>query len=326
MIENPFTRRDVSPVAPRPKRKDMATIVAGPHVGKMMRRLDRLSAMRPVNVTLGEFGLTEAEQKQAREAQVFETLYASEAERLKLFFDEVFHIPQLPKEITPELKQFWEDRGFALEYWPPVHMIEEKDFLGWEHKPGKRYMHNMYGVEFFDELKVIHKLKKNKKNRHLRGLDPLELPGTWMLKDARPKPDHRGDRTYPYPDDDLVMGVLRELREAKVLNPQASPMTRTKISPEVFDNPAFWHAFEAALRLENIPGATVRLPRVIEANVMGQGLDSLGTDSYEWCEEYFSPRERLIWGYKSASFVSHMDGPNIKLGFRPLVVFTRPER
>ena len=80
----------------------------------------------------------------------------------------------------------------------------------------------------------------------------------------------------------------------------------------------------SALDLDDIPGATVRLPRLIEANVMGQGPGFHDTSTYEWCEEYYQSGKRVFSGYSGnggASYVSWGGNADDDVGFRPLIIF-----
>ncbi|HEU0050961.1 MAG TPA: hypothetical protein VFQ60_02800, partial [Patescibacteria group bacterium] len=74
----------------------------------------------------------------------------------------------------------------------------------------------------------------------------------------------------------------------------------------------------------DIPGAVLRLPRVIESNVRGQRHGFHDTSTYEWCEEYYRSGTRLISGrsdYGGASSVYWGFGRFDDVGFRPLIVF-----
>ena len=257
-----------------------------------------------------------------------ENLYVrSERERLLKYFGESFDVPPLPEAITKEHVEFWEKNGFKLQYWPRVKMDERK-YPGRPHVPGKRNNPKGVGIEFYDELGKIKSLPENASNPNLQGLEPDELPGAWTLVDSRKKPDYDdGKQSYATErlDDSLVQGVLERLLEDKVLNKEASKCLRNKIGPSVFSNPKFWEAFSEALKLDGIEGATVRLPRAVEANATGQGPDWHGTSTYEWDEEIYRSGERLISGLSNdggASYVNWDDLPNGFVGFRPLVIFT----
>jgi len=254
-------------------------------------------------------------------------LIKQEEERLEEFFGKHFDVPPIPESITKEHLDFWQENGFKLQYWPNIRMEEEAKYPGWVHKPGKRNNPKDQGLEFYDELDKIKNLPENVSNPNLKDLEPDELPGVWMLVDSRKKPDwDNGNQSYATEEmnDSLVQNVLKQLLSDKVLNQDAAECLRSKIQPSVFSNPKFWEAFKQALKLNDIPNATVRLPRTIEANIMGQGPDYNDTSTYEWNEEFYSSGRRLISGYSDcggASCVSWYDDPDDGLGFRPLVVF-----
>ena len=137
----------------------------------------------------------------------------------------------------------------------------------------------------------------------------------------RAKPNYeKGNQTYA--NDDLIQNVIKTLVAQGIVNSEAATGLRNDIHPDVFKKQEFWDAIHTALRLPS--QAIVRLPRVIESNVMGQGQGFHDTNTYEWCEEYLQSGERLISGssdYGGASRVGLGDAANALIGFRPLVVF-----
>jgi len=257
-------------------------------------------------------------------------LIQEEEERLEEFFGEHFDVPPIPEGITHEHLNFWKENGFKLQYWPKIKMKEDAKYPGWTHKPGKRHTPGkQYGIEFYNELDKIKNLPENTANTNLTNLEPEELPGVWMLVDSRKKPNYdNGNQSYVTEEqnDALIQDVLKQLLKDKVLNQEASKCLRNKIHSKVFSNSKFWEAFKQALKLDDIPNATVRLPRTIEANVMGQGPDYNDTFTHEWHEEYYEFGSRLVSGRSDrggTSYVSWEVDPHGLVGFRPLVVFSR---
>ncbi|MBU0999692.1 hypothetical protein KKG24_05355, partial [Patescibacteria group bacterium] len=262
----------------------------------------------------------------------FKEIRDREAERNKEFFgDKVkIEIPPLPKGITKEMIAKWEKEHFRLEYWPKVDMTEDKNFPGWQHKPGNKYTPNkQLGIEFYDELKSIQNLPENKNN--LKLADPqtkepyklTELPGCWVLQDTRPKPNYvDGNQTYE--NDGLMKKVFAKLKDGGILDSEAG-IGRNKIHPDIFNKPKFWLAMKEALGVNSIPNAVARLPRLIEQNYRGQGTGFHDKSTYEWSEEYYQSGERLFSGssdYGGASYVNCLGYAFGNVGFRPLVVFS----
>jgi len=144
-----------------------------------------------------------------------------------------------------------------------------------------------------------------------------------VLADTRAKPYYRnGNQSYE--NDTLMQETLKQLKPG-VLNSEAAAGLRNKIHPSVFNKPEFWSAIAQALKVDQIPGATIRLPRAIETNVMGQGKGFHDTNTWEWCEEYYQSGLRLISGHSGsggASRVGWHDNAVGNVGFRPLVVFS----
>ncbi|HWQ99944.1 MAG TPA: AAA family ATPase [Candidatus Methylomirabilis sp.] len=235
--------------------------------------------------------------------------YVREAERtrLKEFFGKDFDVPPLPEGIDAERIKKWEELKFELRYLPSITLEESDTYPGWEKKPDK-------GINLFSILQQIKQLPENRANPHLKGLSPNQLPGSWVLKDTREKPNF-DDGKQKYKDDGVIEGVLQKLGHGQ----------RSNIDPNAFDDPKLWKALQKALKCEDIPGATVRLPRVIEANVMGQGPDFDKTTTWEWCEEHYGSGGRLLSGSSGsggAAYVGARAEAADYVGFRPLVVFS----
>ncbi len=226
---------------------------------------------------------TELEQRVASlreklEPAEFKEIRQHETDRNKKFFGEDFfnqnikEIPPIPKEIKKEMVAKWEKEGFCLEYWPKVDMSKKaadgNKFPGWLHKPGKEYTPGQqYGIDFYGELQSIQELPENKNNPNLKNLAPTELPGCWVLQDARSKPDYQNG-TQTYENDALMKEVLTDLKNDGFLNSEATDR-RNNIHPDVFKKPEFWNAIKTALDIGDDLNATVRLPRVIEQNYRG---------------------------------------------------------
>ncbi len=241
------------------------------------------------------------------------------------FFGKVFDHPPLPRAATKERAELWERLGFELLYLPPVVMQESDNYPRWKKKPGKRHTPNQqHGIEFFDELQAIQDFPENKANPHLAGLALNALPGCWILRDTRKKPNYdQGKQAYE--NDVATQTLLKQLATQNILNPEAKDGLRNNIHPSVFDKPEFWQAFRRLFDLEDAPDVTIRLPRVVEQNVMGQGPEWDGTRTYEWSEEYYRSGYRLIAGDSDsggASRVAWYVRARAHIGFRPQVVFS----
>ncbi len=239
------------------------------------------------------------------------------------FFAQSFDIPPLPPSITQEQVEFWESNKFELLYLPRVRMTEDQTFPGWKKKPNQ-------GINLYNQLNTIQNLEENKNNPNLKDpedptkqIHPLDLPGVWILRDTRSKPNYKDNGTQSYEDDALIQGVIAELNLRGITNPE-STTHRNKIHPTIFSKPEFWIAMRESLNLPE--HATIRLPRVIEQNTLGQGSDWDGTRSWEWAEEMQGSGSRLISGhsaYGGASYVDWFDDASGRVGFRPLVVLSR---
>jgi len=257
-----------------------------------------------------------------------------EAQRLRDFFGESFlkehaiEVPPVPDYLTPEQITEWKKNLFELRYLPKLRMEESLDLPGWKHKPGTRHTPlKLKDIEFFDELEAIRDLAENKDNPHLMDIhtgeemDPLDLPGAWLLTDTRGKPnDALGDQTYEH--DELIQGAIQKLSSEVVLNRNTWAGRRNYITSKELNDRRFWDAIRAALKVPE--QASVRLPRVIEANVLGQRPEWEETNTTEWCEEMYRPELRLASGESTGGGASELaiwkTGGHFN-GFRPLVVF-----
>lgn len=247
------------------------------------------------------------------------------------FFGKSFDMPPLPSAVTPERLRHWESLKYELRYLPRLTLKEADTYPGWKKKPGKRHTPDkQYGIEFFDELENIQSLTENASNPNLSELAPNELPGVWTLVDTRAKPNYDNGK-QPYEDDKSMQEFLQYVTTVKdasgepILNEEAKEGLRNNIHPDVFRKPEFWTELKKLLQLDGVDGATVRLPRVIEQNVTGQVPNWHGTNTYEWAEEYYQSGGRLFScrsDYGGASYVSWGGGPDVSVGFRPLVVFS----
>jgi MoxR-like ATPase len=275
----------------------------------------------------------QAPERQRRVPREHVEFQKSESERLQAFFGRnyvdthgnvfdspargrtpLFEAPLPPTYVTPEQMKQWEQMGFALRYLPKVRMIDALNLPGWQHKPNwDQFERNV--------LDTLRNLPENRSNPMLQGsdgkpIDPLELLGKWMLVDTRDKPNYQsGNQTYK--NDQALQQVLARFGKKN---------TRASIDPSFFDhsNTAFWHALKETLRLGNLPaGAVVRLPRVIEANVLGQHPGSHRTNTHEWCEEKKTKAGRVyssLAGHGGASHIHWLGSASTDIGFRPLVV------
>ncbi len=249
------------------------------------------------------------------DAPEFRELQDRERERLEAFFGYAVDVPSLPQGVTPEAYQEWQERGYDLHYLPNEDLTEERDLPGWQKKPGKRYSPGkQWGIEFFDEVK----------NGNLPK-DATRLPGAWVLADTRQKPAYKNG-TQLYPDDELMGRVLEKLRKAKALPDFNTKTSRFNLSWEELHSPQVKAAIGEAL---NVPPESLRLPRAIEWNFLGNAhhQDWGDTNTWEWFEDTYQSSKRLSGGHSENGGLSYVGWfePRVRndiLGFRPLVVFS----
>lgn len=252
-----------------------------------------------------------------------EHLYEREKKWLKDFFGQNSEVPPIPSAITAEHVKIWERLGMELRYLPKIDMTEEKNFPGWKKKPGRRYTPNKsFGIEFYDDIDRIQSLPENQRNHNLQGLKPTELPGTWVLRDTRDKPNYI-HASQQYANDSDIQAFLKEMAKQSIIDSRAGVGRRFMLAPRLFDLSRFWDEVKLLLKVDDIPGAVVRLPRVIEASILGQAESP--NQVHEWCEEYHESGSRLHQGFYpdsgGSSYVSYGREPSDNTGFRPLVVF-----
>ncbi|MFA5129810.1 MAG: hypothetical protein WC477_02690 [Patescibacteria group bacterium] len=266
-----------------------------------------------------------------------EKIRDQEITRLTDFFGAEFmkehgiEVPQIPEYVKPEQIERWKKQLFELRYLPKVNMDNSLRLPGWEHKPDWDRTTN----GGYNDTRMMH---ENKTNPHLQDphtgeyMDPSELPGAWILFDCHNKPDYgagskRGLQLYDR--DEMIQGVIYEILESGIVSNELVPSaSRFSIHPEQFGPTApFWQEFTAKMRekLRLPPEAVVRLPRVIEANVvLGQHGMWHKTNTGEWCEEKFGHRNRVAFGTSSdgGNGVIGYNQAAAWIGFRPVVMFS----
>ncbi len=211
----------------------------------------------------------------------FEALKTSimEPERMRWrdFFGMEIDVPPLPDSITPERYERWRHQKFELHYLPPQEMSGDKQYPGWEKKPGNEYTP--------DGDKGISFLRAAEHSLHGLTPDNLKLPGAWILIDTRDKPGYNQD----YQDDGDIGSALRELRNSKIILPhdKGKDDSRCDISWEELHKPEVTAKFAKVLGVEP---SQVRLPRAIEENVLGNACYKQWdtTDTYEWSEDSYN--------------------------------------
>ncbi len=274
----------------------------------------KTSVQKKVEKVLGE---AQKEQRKTPESLAeFRELLEQEAEKLREFFGYDVEVPPLPDEITPERYEKWKEMGFELHYLPNEELGEERDLPGWKKKPGTRYTPDKnWGIEFFDEVK----------NGNLPK-DALKLPASWILVDGREKPQYQdGKQKYA---DDVLAETLEDLRKRKIITDFKTKDSRFNISWDELNKPEVKKAIAEAL---DVPPESLRLPRAIEWNYMGNVYyPKWGeTNTWEWFEDSYQKGTRRLDGGSSRhgglSYV-RWDAPDDRhdsLGFRPQVVFSR---
>ncbi|HEU0050601.1 MAG TPA: hypothetical protein VFQ60_00905 [Patescibacteria group bacterium] len=207
------------------------------------------------------------DRKRIEDEGIFGEIISRERQALRNFFGKEISVPAIPKQATKERILEWRALGFELHYLPPISMAEIKrgekgeitevtpiEFPGWKKKPGKRYASGLSCIDFFDDIKA-------------GKLSPLaiNLPGAWILIDAREKPSGLGE----YPDDALAP-ALKELRKDGIVNDRNTKKeSRFDLSPRELENPKVLEAFAKVLDFQTVSGLTVAIPRAMEANILG---------------------------------------------------------
>ena len=264
----------------------------------------KTSVQKKVERVLGE---AEKEKGTAtHESLEFRELIEHEQESLNAFFGREIEVPSLPDEITPERYERWKEMGFELHYLPSEEMRKETDFPGWKKKPEDWF----YG-----------RLKENE-----IPADAAKLPDAWILTDARKKPAYNsGKQMY---EDDILEPVLEDLRKRKIITDFTVKNSRFNISYDELQKPEVKQAIALAL---DVPEESLRLPRAIEWNFMGNAYHPEWgeTNTWEWFDDsYQKGQRRLYGGYSESGGLSNVDwnvpgGRHDSLGFRLQVVFSR---
>ncbi|HEU0050869.1 MAG TPA: hypothetical protein VFQ60_02310 [Patescibacteria group bacterium] len=271
--------------------------------------------------------LSAGDQRRIEDERIFGEIIVRESQALRNFFGKEIPIPALPKQATKERILEWRRLGLELHYLPHISMAEIKrgpegkilevtpiEFPGWKMKPGTS---GRYGNGFFDDVKS-------------GDLDSstLDLPGDWILIDAREKPNYDEEGNQMYANDPLAP-VLEELRKEKIVGGFKIKGSRFALSPEELEDPKVLEAFARALNLHTIPGFTIGIPRAIEFNVLGNihYPQWAQTNISEWFSDKYGgsgPLSRLYGGSGRLSrFMWNVaQGRSWKIGFRVIGRFS----
>ena len=191
-------------------------------------------------------------------------------------------------------------------------MTEDKNYPGWKKKP-------VTNINLFAAL-------KDKKNK--LAPDTLKLPGTWVLVDSREKPGWVNDQTtaQPYEDDGDIEQAIAELRTRGLIAGDANKGARFRISWEELQKPEVKEAIAVIL---DVPPDSIRLPRAIEYNFLGNAHYQKWGDSntYEWFQDSYQGSGHLIGGSSDNGGLSYVfwgsaGGRGGNIGFRPLIVIS----
>jgi len=223
-----------------------------------------------------------------------------EKEVLEKFFGKKIEVPPLPKEITPERLKKWQEKDLELHFLPAENMTQNREIKGWK-KPDYRHI-----------------------NASKFPPDATELPGCWVLVDARQKPNWQsGNQMY---DNDFLGLVLQELRNKGLIERYKHSQSRFHIPPQNLEKP---EVIEAIAKAYGLKPEQLSLQREIEFNVIGNihHPEWGTTSSSEWFgDRYDSVHGRLRGGSSDYGGLAYVDWYDLDyrrdiIGFRFLVRF-----
>lgn len=253
------------------------------------------------------------ENKQIPSLEFLEEERMREQHRINEFFgeDKNIEVPPLPKTITAERIEQWRKKHFELRYLPPITLYEDDEYPGWKHKPTQV-------IDILSYWRDIYLCSANKKNKNLDMVTPHELSGNWVLVDTRPKPRYARWSCNAYDDDhDLEI----------ILAGNQFLQGRFNLHPDEFDKDNFWDPIKKYLGITDKDEAIVRLPRVIEQNVLNQDNAWYEGNVIEWAEErnYDYTGMRMCSGGSTRDGIkwrtTRYAGAHHEIGFRFVVVF-----
>ncbi len=297
-LENPFAPKPLVPGIVEFTRELLGEEKAKAYEASQLKSQRTSRVARPTSHVEVNLDLTPEEQASLAETEVFQELQIKEMKALREFFGFHVNVPALPKEITPDMIKKWEAMGFELHYLPKMKLDEEADYPGWEKKPNLQYL---------DKSKLAP--------------DFLDLPGGWLLVDAREKPAYQaGDQMYK---NDPLAKALEKLRKDKIIEDFKHSKSRFNLSPEELENPIVRQALADAI---GIDVENLSLSKYIEFNILGNihHPEWGETNTSEWfADKYENGRGRLrdgglgLGGRTSVSWGSPGDRFG-EVGFRVL--------
>lgn len=153
--------------------------------------------------------------------------------------------------------------------------------------------------------------------------DAPKLPDAWVLIDKTQKPDYR-DGKQMYEKDPLGTLIARLRKTGKIQKVKGTPeASRFRISHDEL----FQVVLPEIANLLGVEASQVRLPKIIEFNVMGnlKHPEWGTTNTWEWFDDKFGGGRRLIGGRSDvgglASVSRRWRGAHYDdAAFRPLVV------
>ena len=242
-----------------------------------------------------------------------DSIIKTEREEIARFFNvESPQVPDLQDWVDDGLIQYWNDHLFHVHYLPRVSLDENMDVPLWRERPSE---------QFYKKIREG-KIREEAKN----------LPGTWILIDARDKPTKK----VPWiRKTDVWLFEKLGFHPKTYLKKWSAQSHQREYINAVLKERGFGSRFCLSLSeidelkpfilefLKIDKSKTIRLPHFIEYNYLGNAFyPQWGTTkTWEWFEDIFDDSQHLAGGSGSVRAIG-WDPPDYWstiLTFRPVI-------
>jgi len=221
------------------------------------------------------------------------------------------HVPALPNWIDNKIIKHWQKLIFNLHYLPKISLEQNLNLPLWQDKPNKYF---------------YQKIAQNKLDKRAK-----ELPGKWILIDARDKPPKQ---RFWLRSKELWLLEKLGFTLKNYLKKSKKQLHQQEYLGSILEQNGFGSRFCLSiydieklkpdiLKILEIKNKKVRLPYFIEYNYLGNAFykQLAKTQTWEWFEDKFEQKQNLAGGSGSIGCFGWEppDFWSTILSFRPVI-------